>query len=103
MKLPNLKLLITSVFTIGVMTFVNAQQSESQSKENSLLEAALKRSGEASSKSLFYINKSETNIEAVKKVPSENIKYVMILTGDDIKKKFREKGITQIVMVTTKD
>lgn len=103
MKLPNLKLFVTAVFTLGVMTFINAQQSEIKTEENSLLEAALKRSDAKSSNSLFYLNKVETNIDAVKKVPSENIKYVMVLTGNDVKKKFRDKGITQIVMVTTKD
>ncbi len=102
MKLPNLKLLATAIFTLGVMAFATAQQAETTTQGNSLLEAALKRSESAESKSLFYIDKVETTMEAVKKVPSENIKYVMVLTDDKIKKKFKEKGITQIVMVTTK-
>ena len=103
MKLPNLKLFITTVFTLGLMTFASAQQSETKPQENSLLEAALKRSEAKSENSLFYINKAETNIEAVRKVPSENIKYVMVLKDDKIKKKYKEKGITQIIMITTKN
>jgi hypothetical protein len=102
MKLPNLKLFTITIFTLGAMTFANAQQAETKPQENSLLESALKKSEESASKSLFYIDKVESNFEAVKKVPSENIKYVMVLTDDKIKKKFKEKGITQVVMVTTK-
>lgn len=103
MKQTNLKLFLTAVFTLGLMTLTNAQQSETKSQENSLLEAALKRSEAKSENSLFYINKAETNIETVRKIPSENIKYVMVLKDDKIRKKYREKGITQVVMVTTKN
>jgi hypothetical protein len=102
MKLPNLKLFTITIFTLGAMAFANAQQAETKPQENSLLVAALKKSEESASKSLFYIDKVESNFEAVKKIPSENIKYVMVLTDDKIKKKFKEKGITQVVMVTTK-
>jgi len=103
MKLPSLKLFTITIFTLGVTTFVNAQQTEAKSKENSLLVAALKKSEESPSKSIFYINKKESSFETVKNVPSENIKYVMVLTDDKIKKKFKEKGIAQVVMITTKD
>ncbi len=37
MKIPNFKLLITAVFTFGVMTVANAQQTEVKTRENSLL------------------------------------------------------------------
>jgi hypothetical protein len=52
MKLPNLKLLVTTIFTLGVMTSVNAQQAKAKPQENSLLAAALKKSQESPSKSL---------------------------------------------------
>lgn len=103
MKLPNLKLFATTILSLGVMTFINAQQTETRPQENSLLTAALKKAEESASKSIFFINKEESNIEAVKKVPYGNIKNVMVLTDDKIKKKFKEKGITQIVMVNTKN
>ena len=102
MKFPNLKLFAITVFTLGAMTFANAQQTETKTQENSLLVAALKKAEESASKSIFYIDKEESSIEAVKKVLYENIKNVMVLTDDKIKKKFKEKGITQIVMVNTK-
>lgn len=102
MKIPNFKLLITAVFTFGVMTVANAQQTEVKTRENSLLEASLKKADAKSENSLFYINKKETDIETVKKIPAKDIKYVMVLKDDKIRKKFKEKGITQIVMITTK-
>ena len=102
MRLPNLKLLVTTIFTLGVMTSVNAQQAKAKPQENSLLAAALKKSQESPTKSLFYIDNVESTFDAVKEVPSENIKNVMVLTDDKIKKKFKEKGVTQIVMVNTK-
>ncbi len=103
MKLPNLKLFVTAAFTLGLMTFVTAQQSETKAQENSLMEAALKRSEAKSENSLFYIDKAEADLETVKNIPSENIKYVMVLKDDKIKKKFKGKGITQVVMITTKN
>ncbi|PVV62141.1 hypothetical protein DD829_00295 [Chryseobacterium sp. HMWF035] len=93
---------MTAVFTFGVMTVANAQQTEVKTRENSLLEASLKSADAKSENSLFYINKKETDIETVKKIPAEDIKYVMVLKDDKIRKKFKEKGITQIVMITTK-
>jgi len=103
MKLPNLKLFTITIFTLGAMSFANAQQAETKPQENSLLVAALKKSEESPGKSIFCINKTESNVEAIKKVPSENIKYVMVLTDDKIKKKLKEKGITQVVTVVTKN
>lgn len=102
MKLSRLKLFATVIFIFGVITLVDAQQSD-RAEENSLLAAALKKSETAELKSVFYIDKSETTIDAVKKVPLDQIKYVMVLTGDDIKKKLRAKGFEQVVMITTKN
>ena len=102
MKLLNLKLFILAVFTLGAMNFANAQKVEAKPQENSLLVAALKKAEASASTSVFYINEKESSIEAVKKVPYENIKNVMVLTDDKIKKKFKEKGIMQVVMVNTK-
>ncbi|MFC3161532.1 hypothetical protein SAMN05443633_101631 [Chryseobacterium arachidis] len=103
MKLQNLRQLATAILIFGISVTAHAQQSEVQTERNSLLEAALKRSEEPTSKSVFFINKTQSDIETVKNIPSKNVKSVKVLIGDNVKKKFREKGINQLVMVTTKD
>ena len=102
MKFSKLKSFVAVILTVSSMAFVNAQLTKPTAPENALLTAAIKRAETPKTKSVFYIDRKETTLDAVKNVSGDEVKGVKVLMGNDISKKWRAKGVTQIVMVTTK-
>ncbi|MEG1592173.1 hypothetical protein [Chryseobacterium sp.] len=95
------------VITLAISNTAFAQETKNELaiNTNSLLGNTVKRheaSPELKSSTLILINKNESSLEALKELVGEDVKGVKILLDDSIKKKFREKGIKEIISVTTK-
>lgn len=95
------------VMTLAISNTAFAQESKNELaiNTNSLLGNTVKRheaSPELKASTLILINKNESSLEALKELRGENVKGVKVLLDDSVKKKFREKGIKEIISVTTK-
>ncbi|REC51339.1 hypothetical protein DRF62_17465 [Chryseobacterium piscium] len=90
---------------ISNTAFAQETKNELAINTNSLLGNTVKRheaSPELKASTLILINKNESSLEALKELRGENVKGVKVLLDDSVKKKFREKGIKEIISVTTK-
>lgn len=95
------------VMTLAISNTAFAQETKNELtiSTNSLLENTIKRfeaSPELKTSTLILINKNESSLEALKELKGEDVKGVKVLLDDSVKKKFREKGIKEIISVTTK-
>ncbi len=95
------------VMTLAISNTAFAQETKNELaiNTNSLLGNTVKRheaSPELKASTLILINKNESSLEALKELRGENVKGVKVLLDDSVKKKFREKGIKEIISVTTK-
>lgn len=93
------------ILAISNTAFAQETKNELAINTNSLLGNTVKRheaSPELKSSTLILINKNESSLEALKELKGEDVKGVKVLLDDSIKKKFREKGIKEIISVTTK-
>ncbi|OBW40675.1 hypothetical protein AB670_02968 [Chryseobacterium sp. MOF25P] len=93
------------ILAISNTAFAQETKNELAINTNSLLGNTVKRheaSPELKSSTLILINKNESSLEALKELKGEDMKGVKVLLDDSIKKKFREKGIKEIISVTTK-
>lgn len=80
-------------------------QSDLAIHSNSLLGNTVKKheeSPELDAKTLVFIDKKESTIEALKQLKASEVKNVKVLQNDSVKKKYREKGITETISVQTK-
>jgi len=95
------------VMTLAISNTAFAQETKNELaiNTNSLLGNTVKRheaSPELKTSTLILINKNESSLEALKELKGEDVKGVKVLLDDSVKKKFREKGIKEIISVTTK-
>ncbi|MCD0478020.1 hypothetical protein LPB90_06100 [Chryseobacterium sp. LC2016-29] len=95
------------VMTLAISNTAFAQETKNELaiNTNSLLGNTVKRheaSPELKTSTLILINKNESSLEALKELKGEDVKSVKVLLDDSVKKKFREKGIKEIISVTTK-
>lgn len=95
------------VMTLAISNTAFAQETKNELaiNTNSLLGNTVKRheaSPELKTSTLIFINKNESSLEALKELKGEDVKGVKVLLDDSVKKKFREKGIKEIISVTTK-
>ncbi|WP_159474167.1 hypothetical protein [Chryseobacterium sp. 18068] len=95
------------VMTLAISNTAFAQETKNELaiNTNSILGNTVKRheaSPELKASTLILINKNESSLEALKELRGENVKGVKVLLDDSVKKKFREKGIKEIISVTTK-
>lgn len=95
------------VMTLAISNTAFAQETKNELaiNTNSLLGNTVKRheaSPELKTTTLILINKNESSLEALKELKREDVKGVKVLLDDSVKKKFREKGIKEIISVTTK-
>lgn len=95
------------VMTLAISNTAFAQESKNEFtiSTNSLLENTIKRleiSPELKTSTLILINKNESSLEDLKELKGEDVKGVKVLLDNSVKKKFREKGIKEIISVTTK-
>jgi len=103
----SLKKIASSAVFLMILSFsgsLTAQQNETQNEGNSLLISALKKH-EANpfldAKTIVIINKSESNLEKLKEIQDEKMKFVKVLVGDSVKKKYRKNGIEEVIEVRT--
>lgn len=97
----------TLVMTLAVLNIAFGQEMKSELAihTNSLLGNTVKRheaSPELKAATLILINKKESTLEDLKELKDDDVKNVKVLLDDSVKKKFREKGIKEIISVTTK-
>ncbi|WP_175622226.1 hypothetical protein [Chryseobacterium schmidteae] len=95
------------VMTLAISNTAFAQETKNELaiNTNSLLGNTVKRheaSPELKASTLILINKNESSLEALKELKGEDVKGVKVLLDDSVKKKFKEKGIKEIISVTTK-
>lgn len=105
--LSRLVLSTAFVMTLAISNTAFAQENKNELAihTNSLLGETVKRheaSPELKTSTLILINKNESSLEALKQLKGEDVKGVKVLLDDSVKKKFREKGIKEIISVTTK-
>ncbi|MNU15170.1 hypothetical protein D3C71_32960 [compost metagenome] len=103
------RLILSTAFVmtlaISNTAFAQGTKNELAINTNSLLGNTVKRheaSPELKASTLILINKNESSLEALKELKGEDVKGVKVLLDDSVKKKFREKGIKEIISVTTK-
>lgn len=95
-----------------VMTLANSNNFFAQKAKNdleiqtsSLLQETIKRhetSPELKSTTLILINKVESSLSDLKELKENDVKNVKVLMNDSVKKKYKEKGIKELIFVTTK-
>lgn len=103
------RLILSTAFVMALAisntAFAQETKNELAINTNSLLGNTVKRheeSPELKATTLIFIDKNESSLEDLKELKGDNIKGVKVLLDDSIKKKFREKGIKEIISVTTK-
>ena len=103
------RLILSAAFvvTLAISNTAFAQETKNELaiNTNSLLGNTVKRheaSPELKGTTLILINKNESSLEDLKELKGDNVKGVKVLLNDSVKKKFREKGIKEIISVTTK-
>ena len=95
------------VMTLAISNTAFAQETKNELaiNTNSLLGNTVKRheaSPELKASTLILIDKNESSLEDLKELKGEHVKGVKVLLDDSVKKKFRQKGIKEIISVTTK-
>jgi len=95
------------VMTLAISNTAFAQETKNELaiNTNSLLGNTVKRheaSPELKATTLIFIDKNESSLEDLKELKGDHVKGVKVLLDDSAKKKFRQKGIKEIISVTTK-
>ena len=105
--LSRLVLSSTFVMTLAISNNAFAQETKNALaiETNSLLGNTVKRheaSPELKSVTLILIDKKESSLEDLKELKGDHVKNVKVLMNDSVKKKYKEKGIKELISVTTK-
>lgn len=105
--LSKLVLSVTFVMTLAISNNAFAQETKNALaiETNSLLGNTVKRheaSPELKSVTLILIDKKESSLEDLKELKGTDVKNVKVLMNDSVKKKYKEKGIKELISVTTK-
>lgn len=105
--LSRLFLSATFVMTLAISNNSFAQETKNALaiETNSLLGNTVKRheaSPELKSVTLILIDKKESSLEHLKELKGDHVKNVKVLMNDSVKKKYKEKGIKELISVTTK-
>ncbi|MCX8524513.1 hypothetical protein OF897_11375 [Chryseobacterium formosus] len=105
--LSRLVLSVTFVMTLAISntTFAQETKNDLAIHTNSLLGNTVKRheaSPELKASTLILIDNVESSLSDLKELKGDHVKNVKILLDDSIKKKYKEKGIKELISVTTK-
>ena len=97
----------TVVMTLANSTNACAQKTKNalEIQTNSLLQETIKRhetSPQLKSTTLILIDKAESSLSDLKELKGNDVKNVRVLMNDSVKKKYKEKGIKELISVTTK-
>ncbi|MCX8530997.1 hypothetical protein [Chryseobacterium luquanense] len=97
----------TFVMALGITNIAFAQETKNDLaiNTNSLLGNTVKRheaSPELKSSTLILIDKVESSLSDLKELKGDHVKNVKVLLNDSVKKKYKEKGIKELISVTTK-
>jgi len=103
------RLVLSTAFVMALAisntAFAQETKNELAIHTNSLLGNTVKRhevSPELKATTLILIDKNESSLEDLKELKGDRVKGVKVLLDDSVKKKFRQKGIKEIISVTTK-
>lgn len=105
--LSRLVLSVTFVMTLAISntTFAQETKNDLAIHTNSLLGNTVKRheaSPELKASTLILIDKVESSLSDLKELKGYHVKNVKVLLDDLIKKKYKEKGIKELISFTTK-
>lgn len=105
--LSRLVLSATFVMTLAISNKAFAQETKSDLAihTNSLLGNTVKRheaSPELKATTLILIDKVESSLSDLKELKGDDVKNIKVLMNDSVKKKYKEKGIKELISVTTK-
>lgn len=105
--LSRLILSATFVMTLAISNNAFAQETKSDLAihTNSLLGNTVKRyeaSPELKATTLILIDKVESSLSDLKELKGDDVKNIKVLMNDSVKKKYKEKGIKELISVTTK-
>lgn len=105
--LSRLVLSATFVMTLAISNNAFAQETKNALaiETNSLLGNTVKRheaSPELKATTLILIDKVESSLSDLKELKGDDVKNVKVLMNDSVKKKYKEKGIKELISVTTK-
>lgn len=103
------KLIVSSAFLMAVavsnQAFAQETKNELAINTNSLLGNTVKRheaSPELKAVTLILIDKNESSIEDLKVLKGEEVKNIKVLMNESLKRKFFNKGVKEVIAVTTK-
>lgn len=105
--LSRLILSSTFVMTLAISNTAFAQETKNELaiNTNSLLGNTVKRheaSPELKATTLILIDKNESSIDDLKELKGDNVKNVKVLMNESLKRKYINKGIKEVIAVTTK-
>lgn len=105
--LSRLVLSATFVMTLAISNNAFAQETKNTLaiETNSLLGNTVKRheaSPELKATTLILIDKVESSLSDLKELKGDDVKNIKVLMNDSVKKKYKEKGIKELISVTTK-
>lgn len=105
--LSRLVLSATFVMTLAISNNAFAQKTKNTLaiETNSLLGNTVKRheaSPELKATTLILIDKVESSLSDLKELKGDDVKNIKVLMNDSVKKKYKEKGIKELISVTTK-
>ncbi|MFC7345503.1 hypothetical protein ACFQO9_02085 [Chryseobacterium zhengzhouense] len=105
--LSRLVLSTTFIMTLAISNKAFAQETKNTLaiETNSLLGNTVKRheaSPELKATTLILIDKVESSLSDLKELKGDDVKNIKVLMNDSVKKKYKEKGIKELISVTTK-
>lgn len=105
--LSRLVLSATFVMTLAISNNAFAQETKNTLaiETNSLLGNTVKRheaSPELKATTLILIDNVESSLSDLKELKGDDVKNIKVLMNDSVKKKYKEKGIKELISVTTK-
>ncbi|MGI9649876.1 hypothetical protein [Chryseobacterium sp. RLHN22] len=103
------RLVLSAAFVMTLAISNNAFAQETKNtlaiETNSLLGNTVKRheaSPELKATTLILIDKVESSLSDLKGLKGDDVKNIKVLMNDSVKKKYKEKGIKELISVTTK-
>jgi len=85
--------------------FAQKTKNDLEIQTNSLLQETIKRhetSPQLKSTTLILIDKAESSLSDLKGLKGNDVKNIKVLMNDSVKKKYKEKGIKELISITTK-
>lgn len=105
--LPRLAISATFVAILAISNTAVAQETKNDLaiETNSLLGDTVKRheaSPELKAVTLILIDKKESSLDDLKELKGDHLRNVKVLLNDSVQKKYKKRGIKELISVTTK-